>query len=405
MSGSNAAPYMGKEMRAVRRELAGASDQRVLDVLRFVDNLNDRSQADGLLAPLRERLRALRPPRPLRFARLLFEPLGPAMVNAADWRAGRPALPRSAVPPVLALVRRALPAVVPAVEAIIAEAELPEADRMASAGRLLWGKAGDVLAGAEAPPEWRAISLPEGVFGGLAAAAALVLNQAWPLVELADPSVPDTEVNQTVSAMLTAAERAGPLAWGMLLTVLLQRFPASDAPARAAGAMRMDKAMREAAEAAMDAAWGWIEAATADIGLGDPADAAAVARRQVALLEELSQDPANRRRTTELQGALRAACAARFEAGVKQRLLKPMESLSAAEAADSGMLGILESDARALRRLDVDSRRLGCGAAYDARLAEAAAAITARADIPPVDRARLVEILRGPQAAGGLWAG
>ena len=59
MSGSQAAPLIGPEMRAVRRELAGASDQRVLDVLRFVDGLKDRSQADGLLAPLRDRLRAI----------------------------------------------------------------------------------------------------------------------------------------------------------------------------------------------------------------------------------------------------------------------------------------------------------------------------------------------------------
>jgi hypothetical protein len=389
-------------MRKVRRELAGASDQRVLDVLRFVDSLNDRSQADSLLAPLRDRLRALRPPRPLRLGRLLCDPVSPAIVDAGDWRPGEPALPRSALPALVGVVRRALPEIVAQVERIIADAEAPETERMEAAGHLLWSAASEALAEASLPAEWHATSLPPATFSGLAAASALVLKYAWALVELSDPSVPETEVDQSLNAMLTAAESAGALGWGILLTVLLQRFPTAEAPRRAAATMRVDRAMREAAAVATEAAWNWIETGTADLGLGEPGEAATVVRRQVALLEELSRDPANRRRATELQSSLRAACATRFAIGVQQRLLAPLQSLSPAEAADSGVLVMLETDARGLRRLDIDSRRLGCGAAHDARLAEAAAAIAARTDIPSIDRARLVEILRGPQAAAAL---
>jgi hypothetical protein len=402
MSGPSAAPFIGPEMRAVRRELAGASDQRVLDVLRFVDSLNDRSQADGLLAPLRDRLRALRPRRPLRFQRLLFEPLGPAIVNAADWRPNMPSMPRSAIGPFVGIVRRALPEVVADVERIIADTDMPESARVCAAGHALWARAGETLQGAALPGDWHETSLQPAAFKSLTASVAGVLSVAWQLVELADPSVPEAELNETLSALLDAAEAKGALAWGMLLTVLLQRFPTAEAPRRSAGSMRADKAMREAAAASMEAAWTWIEAGTRDLAIGDPAEAADVVRRQVKLLEELSRDPANRRRTTELQAALRDACAARFQTGVKQRLLAPIQSLSAAEAADGGLLAMLEADARALRRLDMDSRRLGCGAAHDARLAEAASAITARTDIPSIDRARLVEILRGPQAAATI---
>jgi hypothetical protein len=393
------APFVGAEMRAVRRELAGASDQRVLDVLRFVDSLNDRTQADSLLAPLRDRLRALRPPRPLRFARLLFEPLTPALVNPTAWRTGMPALPRSAIAPMVATVRRAIPAIAADVEAIIAEPDISEIERLQEAGRLLWAEAGRVLRTAKPPAEWQDTSLPPAAFTAMASAAAGVLENAWTLVEQQDPSITDAERNAALCDLLGKAEAEGVLAWGMLLTVLVQRFPQAEGPLRIAALARTDRPMREAAAAALQAAWAWLESATADIGLGDPAEAALAVRRQVALLEELSRDPANRRRATELQTALRATCATRFQAGVEQFLLTPLQAMTQAEAGDTGVLAMLENDARGLRQLDIDSRRLGCGAAHDAQLAEAAKAIAARTDIPAIDRARLLEILRGPQAA------
>jgi hypothetical protein len=292
--------------------------------------------------------------------------------------------------------------VVADVERIIADGDVPEADRIDMAGNRLWAPAAEVLGNAAPPADWGTTSLPPAAFSSLAGAAALVLRDAWALVELTDASVPANEVNQSLSAMLSASEAAGAQGWGLLLTVLLQRFPTAEAPLRAAITMRTDRAMRDAAAAALEAAWAWIEAATTDLGLGDPGEAAAELRRQVALLDELSRDPPHRRRAADLQAALRTACATRFATGVQQRLLIPLQSLTAAEAADGGVLAMLESDARALRRLDIDSRRLGCGAAHDARLAEAADAIAARTDIPLVDRARLIEILRGPQAAAAL---
>jgi hypothetical protein len=102
-------PVMGPDMRTLRRELVGASDERVLEVLRFVDTLPDRAAADGLLAPLRNRLRVLRPPRPLRFERLLMAPLNPVLVEPAAWRLGAPTLPRQAITPIAAQIREALP--------------------------------------------------------------------------------------------------------------------------------------------------------------------------------------------------------------------------------------------------------------------------------------------------------
>jgi hypothetical protein len=392
-------PVIGAEMRSVRRELAGADDTRVLQVLRYVDALADRGQADGLLAPLRDRLRRLRPSRPLRFARLLFTPLDPAIVSTRDWRAGAPQLPRSAIAPIVAMVRRARPDLLLPIEAIIKDSNQTEAARMRNGGSMLWTPSATLLRTAEAPPEWRDAGLPPAAFRALAAGCARCLGAAEQLDDMDDPGVPAADLDRVLAAQIAASEADGPIAWGMLLSVLLQRFPASDAPHRAAAAAGANRALRQSTEAAFEAAWAWIERAANDTSVGDPAEAAADLRRQAALLEVLARDPKQRRRALALQAELRAACAHRIESVAQERLVGPLQRITAADATDEGVLAVLETDARALRQLDAESRRLGTGVGHEAQLRTAAAAVTARIDMPPMDRARLVEILLGPQAA------
>jgi len=399
MSGTASVPVLGAAMRSVCRELAGADDGRVLQVLRYVDGLPDRGQADGLLAPLRDRLRRLRPPRPLRFARLLFLPLDPVIVAARDWRAGAPQLPRSAIAPILALVRRALPECVPAIEAIINDEGRSEASRIHDGGAMLWAPAAALLRCAPMPPEWRDAALPAAAFRTLAAGCARCLGSADLLADLSDPGMLPADLDRALAFQIKAAEADGPIAWGMFLSVILQRFPSAEAPHRAAMAVRADRALRQSAEAALEAAWTWIEEAAADRSVGDPAEAAAALRRQVGLLEALLREPRQRRRAAGLQAELRAACAHRLDALAQERLVAPLARLSAAEAEDDVVLAVLESDARALRQLDAEGRRLGSGAGCEAPLLAAAAAVRARADMAPMDRARLVEILLGPKAA------
>ena len=390
---------VGAHARAVRRELAGADDQRVLEVVRFVDQLVDRGVADGLLAPLRDRLRLLRPPRQLRFPRLLCVPLEPVLVNPRDWRPVNPAFPRTAIAPITALVRRASPTLAEAVDKIAANADLPEALRIAMAGKRLWPEAAAVLRDADVPPEWHDTALPDAIFRSLARAAATALQIAWTLHELSDPATPLSEQNVTLAALLTAAEADGPLAWGMCLTIMLQRFPRAEAPRRAASAMRSDRDLRQAAAFAADAGWAWIEsAATGDSSI-DLGEDAAILRRQGALLEELAADPAHRRRAISLQNTLRAATATRFAAAIHDRVLLPLQALTRADAMNDAVLSALEADARALRGFDTEARRLGSGAALDARLSEAAAAIVKNTSLSHMDQARLIEILLGSTVA------
>jgi hypothetical protein len=390
---------MGADMRAMRRELAGASDQHVMEVLRLVDGLTDRSAADGLLAPLRARLRVLRPARPLRFARLLMSPLDPVIVDPSSWRLGKPVLPRTAITPLAEQVRAALPYIAAEVDRMGATPQEPSAELIGAAGRILWSDAATTLSSGLVPPSWAAAGLPSVAYAELAAGCATVLAGAWRLFELADPAVPSAELNEALVDMLREAEGHGPVPWGMLLTIMLQRFVTAPAPLLATAAKRANRAMREAAEHALEAAWVWVESGTGGSEAVPLEEQALELRRQVGLLAELARDATHRRRATALQTALRTASTARFVANMDGALMAPLQGIGTTTPVPDAVMTGLEQSARALRRLDSECRRLGSAPANDAKLAAAAAGIAARGDIPPMDRARLVEILLGAQSA------
>jgi hypothetical protein len=426
MSPKHQLPVLGSDMRAVRRDLAGASDQHVLEVLHMVDQLADRSRADGLLAPLRGRLRELRPARPLRFARLLMTPLEPVLVDPRVWRPGAPQLPRNAIPAIVALTQSALPFIAAEVDRISAQSHTPRSHTPGShtpasqasgshimgasgtdlpsgmpcaAGRILWADAAAVLRSSPVPPEWSATGLPNTAFRDLARGCGTALAAAWELQLAADPAIPAVELNETLADLLAAAEADGPVGWGMRLTMMLQRFPHATAPLQAAAGKRANRDMRQAAETAMEAAWAWIETASERLDDDNLPAVTIQLKRQVTLLGALASDMTHRRRATALQTNLRGASMARFDAALETLLLSPLRLMSPAEAGTDDFSSHLEESARALRRLDVECRRLGSGATLDARMNDAAALITRRADMPAMDRARLVEILLGAQAA------
>jgi hypothetical protein len=77
-------------------------------VLALIDDLSERGEADALIAPLRGRLAGLRPRRKLGLTRLLFTPLNPIIVDAANWSAAALSIPRTALAPLGGQVRQGL---------------------------------------------------------------------------------------------------------------------------------------------------------------------------------------------------------------------------------------------------------------------------------------------------------
>jgi hypothetical protein len=396
-------PVMGPDMRTLRRELVGASDERVLEVLRFVDTLPDRAAADGLLAPLRNRLRVLRPPRPLRFERLLMAPLNPVLVEPAAWRLGAPTLPRQAITPIAAHIREALPYIAAEVDRIGARKDESDTDRESAAGRILWSDAAAILRVSNVPAEWSTTGLPASTYRGMATGCAAVLGAAWRLHMLGDPGLPSAELNDYLNALLAECEPDGGVPWGMLLTVILQCFPQAEAPLHAATAQRANRDIRAAAEMALATSWAWIEAATADPVAGDAenlTDITTQLHHRIGLLMHLADDASHRKRAISLQAELRQASTRLFIMAVDSVMLAPVALLAGTDAVGDATVHDLEAGARAIRRLDFECRRLGgCGPAHDSRLNDAGAHIAACNALPPVDRARLIDILLGARAA------
>jgi hypothetical protein len=296
------------------------------------------------------------------------------------------------------LVRAAAPDATREAETIIEDSTRPEALRMLQAGQLIWPAAAHCLRAAAVPAQWASTALPPATFRPIALASAVCWAAALPLLRLTDPGVTAAELNQGAAALLNEAEADGAVPWGALLLTLLHQFPQADEVLHAATAMRADRAMRQIGEACLESSWQWVEQGTVGPGPADPAEAALELRQQNMLLEHIGRDPKHHRRAAGLQTALRAASAERLATAVQERLLAPLQVPAAILPHDDASITALEEDARGLRQFDGEIRRLTKGAHHEPGLQAAVSAINARSDIPAIDRARLLEILLGPQA-------
>jgi hypothetical protein len=165
--------------RAVWHDLQQADAEKIVRVVAILDCMSARGAADDILVPLRHRLARLRPPRPLRFSRLLFQPLDPLIVSAATWRRGNPAVPRSVIQPLATMVHLALGTAAAPIDAIIAGHSSAQADIVARAGAMLWPRAADVLTQGAPPPRWAdATGLQDSDFTTLSRQIAAALGCA-----------------------------------------------------------------------------------------------------------------------------------------------------------------------------------------------------------------------------------
>lgn len=395
--------HLSPAVLALRRRVAAASDAQILRILATVDSMADRGEADELVSPLRERLNVLRPPRRLRFRRLLFYPLGPLMVSPADWRPTLPCIPRSALPPIADQVRAALPAMVADLEARIDNITTAERERIARLGDILWPAAAQVLADAQLPPGWREAGLGGRHHAALAPVLAALLFQAPAVEYLCLTSVegllpPDPQALRTILDVTTNQHLP---ALSFLLGLLLMRLPDASG---LFGCLETPHAL-----IALDQAADWLIARlTAEtparwIASGTLQEAATTLRRLCALLDQIEALPAARGRQAQcrrLRGQLHLACRDRFTAGLWDDLLTPLTDFAAWPEARA-----LEEAARGVRLFAQEARRLGDGDIYDQGLSEAAARLKApNAPMPRVALIRLVEILESPAAALALMA-
>jgi hypothetical protein len=157
----------------------------------------------------------------------------------------------------------------------------------------------------------------------------------------------------------------------------------------------------------------WIETCAPAPGDADCATVAAQAEAFARALEDLENSPPGRapdrrRRLHGLRRDLDETCRATFLQATERDLLAPVARLIQAAPASDAEMDALEENARRLKRLELAGRRIGNPQVYDRTLRQVAGALAADpaggAGLRPVERARLVEILAGPEAALPLLA-
>ena len=388
------------ETRALARALSAAEGARIARAVALVDALPERGEADALIAPLRGRLAALRIGRRVNFGRLLFLPLDPVIVPARDWQPGSAHLPRTALAPLIAGVRAALgPAAVPLCQAL---AECPDAGTAgARLGPALWSQAVAPLRAmaASGVPGWEATGLPAAAAAPLTHGVAMVL-EAWPGL---GPLAANADRRLLAEAALRQAAAVSPLAWSLMAAVALARAPDPVMVAQVAveqaetSGPDLHRAMAQVLE---------VTIAGLERDAAAPAAEAALTVRRAAQLVAALADrggPAQRAALGGFALRLDASCRARVAAECRSELLAPLAALTvpASHASVNG----LEATARGLRDLAQEARRIGGAAAYDAALRDTAEQVrNAATALARIDRARLVEILDGPEAGMAVLA-
>jgi hypothetical protein len=392
-----AADLSASALRHLQRALLTTSDQQLARIVGVLDKLEGRGGADALIAPMRGRLAQLRPARPLTFARLLFIPIDPLLVPGPVWTRGRLGVPRTALLPMAAQARAELRELADEVDAMIRGGRADDAALVRRAGTLLWPAAAAVLDRIGPPTDWlEATGLGGAEYATIARCAASVLSEAvWIHATIRASTEglgPDAD---ELRAWLEAATSRHPEPPGALLAVLLARLPEAVVLIESTPSQPVRSAAQ--AEPAIDFLLDRLEASPQPSP--DPIEAEAEVQRAVALLNSLetpgpSQRPSRKPRTEQLRRRLDERCRARFAENLARQVLTPLT-----ETTVPGDMESLEEAARGLRRLELVGRQLGGEEHYDRMLRTAARQVGEDGPGSRVERARLVEILAGTDAA------
>jgi hypothetical protein len=404
------------EMRILHHDLMKANDEKIVRVVEMVDSLPAAEQAQAMLDPLRGRLAALRPVRPLRLSRLLFIPLDPLIVPARQWRPGDPSVPRSVLASISKTVEAGLGESARAIRTTITGHKTDAAQVIAAAGAVLWPRAADILRAAPPPVAWDETELRIGAYPALARALAAVLRRAAKLRLLAR----DAEIGavacdeQAVAEILVGLAEEPPEGRAMVVRLILGQAPHAAPLLRQIVAMCRDgmerRHLQQAVAAGVDQVLTTLEhrdEVTDGIRRGALGSAGLEVRRLAALLTEVEHDtaaPQHRPRLKAIRARLDEACRARLEDGVQEGLAAPLAA--AAAPVDGTAQTELETCARDLRALESVARRFGNAGDYDSLLRKATDVVQAAGQsgtLTPVRKLRLVEILAGADAAEALY--
>lgn len=390
------------ETRHLIHALAAASDMALTNVVEILDRLPDRLEADRLLDAARPRLRQIRPVRSLQFTRLLFLPLDGAIADNAEWKRDDWRLPRAALPGIAEALRSAIGQEIQQMDASLVGKTFQDTGAVDRIGCDLWSKAASLAANLKPGPRWANSGMRQEDFAPLVALAAGVWRHApgiWSAIKLAGWGPPDEAVRNALMPM--AAESATSFAMG--LATLLQKATSPGQVALTASGLSSQAA--SIADAALD---DWLARARVTLPGEDLVAAASLAESFGRAFQDLDNAPPTRNprrseRLVQLRQEAEVTCRLAYEDGLDAEILRKLPVLASSATPDQ--IIAIESQARALRRIELIGRRYGIDHGYDGAAKRIGAALHATKQLltpmglTKLDLARLGEILLGPEAA------
>jgi hypothetical protein len=416
--GRGATPAIAQTgVKELRRDLADARDEQIVQIVSLVDAMAVRGSADALLDALRPRLMVLRPPRPATLGRLLFQPLDPVILLPQRWRRDSLGVPRTALGPLGVQFSQSVGAAAELSRAIQGQS-LTDRAVVVGVAVPLWRHGAAFFATSDMPEDWTKLTGLAGAdYVTIARSISVLLGEAFEVEAISQHvslgnQVPIAQIKACIGRVADAAlslpPGTGARAVGMLAVILLARLPPS---VELIGAIsdavsgRNDRGVIQASEQAIDFALDSIEIDMKFVG--DVSEVAAEQLRVAMLLDALETPgptlrPSLKPRAEKLRRQADAACRARFETDLVERIVRPAEALGP-DTTDEQVQS-LEHLARDLRRLETTGRRLGGAEHYERCLRKAMESLTAPSGDASclVDRARLVEILLGSDRAMAL---
>ncbi len=382
---------------------------RLLRAVAAVDLLPVRGAADELIAPMRPLLAQLKPPRPLTFGRLMFQPIEQLIIDGARWQPGMTAIPRTALLRLVQLVRGIMGGRARQIDAMLAGKTLADHDAVRRVGGLLWPAASLVLGSASVPADWTQttqLSVPDftEVSRGLTEMLALS-DRILALQE--DVATASPNLENRLRSVLAGALGRGEQAFSLTLALLLGCMPGDgrvlDIGIELAAATA-DQALKGGPNKAVSFVFGELEnavdtALSGKLELGAAADAMTAISARCAGLQGWDHREDWRERIRRIRSRIDSACRERFETVLERQLVAPLTHLPSEPGADS--LEALEGIARELIRFH-QAGRSPASARNDPVLIqfEQWLRTKSRDELPltTIERARLIEIMRGPEA-------
>lgn len=386
----------------ISKRTSKASDTVLQQVVAVLEAVPSRAVLDPIIEAARPRLRMLRPPRPITFARILFLPFDGAVVPLKDWASGSAKLPRPALLPISEALRAAMGPTAEKISANLGGRNFFDVLQVDSEGRALWAEAARLAPTLSFPQGLPAAGLNEAEAQELLQLAASIWRHADRIWEakLASFSGPSPEL---VIAALKGPAQEGQNVFSLALLSLLDR--AQSPGSVLATASRLSPIAGSIADEKLAELQSHpLEALPAE----DPVRAAHIAEEYVALLKELEGAPSGRMKDrraviTPLLQKVGVAVEEVSQHIVNRQLLHALHEPNAKRRA--AVVLNIEILARALRRLEDAGRRAGRFQAFDKLHASHAAKLNAVLNaldgggLQRHDVIRIAEILLGIEKA------